>query len=758
MRIRVLTLNLALFILVSLTGTAHAFTITRVSGSILYRDGGAGLVGAYEGYRLTNDGAVARSDVWVTSEGFTGGASIQLASTEDGVQHIGPMAAGESKMAFFYLVSSAAAATAQSHTIRAYIPGSPATTLASQAFSFTAEETIQANANKVTVVTHTPSGPGVGGTLEITVKGATGTIGGSQSLAFTPASATTWRADAFQLETTTITFTGGNSITITDQLAFTVANSGDSDYTAKFTFRIVGVTNTSTPVRPIGYIESGGQIKHTSVSTTDYQAIPPLPVPVNRLTLSRSPVVSELPVGGGTVSITLRVDSTDTLATTIDKFVETTISGSPSYVAGSSKVNNVTVTDPVISGSTWTWSGSLSIPANGSIELTFQASYAASSGTHVQSGSAFVGPTQIDSTLTTGDDASPDLTVYVGTAPDTDSDGLSDAKELLLGTDPQDNDTDNDGITDGTEVGGDGTYNAGVDSDPRDADTDDDGLSDGVEKNGSGPLASFAATDPLDWDADDDGLSDGLEVGVSSPVAGGTSGGTGVTFNGTNTAGAGHYRADTEPSSTTDPKDADSDDDDLLDGEEDQNGDGAAAHTLGDTGTSGGGETDPNDDDTDGDGLLDGDELAASGPLSGLAATDPLDVDTDDGGIDDGIEVLTDSTDPNEPSDDTFCGSGYINGGETCDDGDTTGGDGCSATCSVETGYQCSGQPSVCTTVCGNGAIHGAEACDDGDSDSGDGCSGSCAIETGYQCSGQPSVCTTVCGNGAIHGAETCDD
>ncbi len=43
------------------------------------------------------------------------------------------------------------------------------------------------------------------------------------------------------------------------------------------------------------------------------------------------------------------------------------------------------------------------------------------------------------------------------------------------------------------------------------------------------------------------------------------------------------------------------------------------------------------------------------------------------------------------------CGNGEIAGPEGCDDGNTTPGDGCSATCSIETGFQCSGEPSVCT-------------------------------------------------------------
>lgn len=46
--------------------------------------------------------------------------------------------------------------------------------------------------------------------------------------------------------------------------------------------------------------------------------------------------------------------------------------------------------------------------------------------------------------------------------------------------------------------------------------------------------------------------------------------------------------------------------------------------------------------------------------------------------------------------------------------------------------------------VCGNGVIEGTEACDDNDTDNGDGCSSVCAIESGYNCTGEPSVCTAI--------------
>jgi cysteine-rich repeat protein len=55
------------------------------------------------------------------------------------------------------------------------------------------------------------------------------------------------------------------------------------------------------------------------------------------------------------------------------------------------------------------------------------------------------------------------------------------------------------------------------------------------------------------------------------------------------------------------------------------------------------------------------------------------------------------------------CGDGVISGTETCDDGNTISGDGCSATCQTERGYVCTGAPSHCGTVCGDGVCAGSE-------------------------------------------------
>lgn len=99
---------------------------------------------------------------------------------------------------------------------------------------------------------------------------------------------------------------------------------------------------------------------------------------------------------------------------------------------------------------------------------------------------------------------------------DFDGDGLTNAQEKTLKTNPKKADTDKDGLPDGVEVNDTHTNPKKKDSDhdhlndgqelalqtdPLDDDTDDDGVEDGDEvKDG---------TDPLDADTDDDGIDDG---------------------------------------------------------------------------------------------------------------------------------------------------------------------------------------------------------------------------------------------------------
>ncbi len=112
------------------------------------------------------------------------------------------------------------------------------------------------------------------------------------------------------------------------------------------------------------------------------------------------------------------------------------------------------------------------------------------------------------------------------------------------------------------------------------------------------------------------------------------------------------------------------------------------------------------------------------------------------------------------------CGDSQVGAGEMCDDGNTAGGDGCSANCSsVENGYACPPEGGPCSEIsglCGNGQYDLVEECDDFNGNSGDGCNTECQVEPGYVCPTVGTPCQTVeiCGDGLLstRRGEQCDD
>jgi fibro-slime domain-containing protein len=106
------------------------------------------------------------------------------------------------------------------------------------------------------------------------------------------------------------------------------------------------------------------------------------------------------------------------------------------------------------------------------------------------------------------------------------------------------------------------------------------------------------------------------------------------------------------------------------------------------------------------------------------------------------------------------CGNSVKETGETCDDGNGAGGDGCSATCTVEPGWSCATVGAACVAAaCGDGIVAGNEDCDDGNTKGADGCSTICVLESGFACAKPGDACTpTTCGDGKKEGSEQCDD
>ena len=245
-------------------------------------------------------------------------------------------------------------------------------------------------------------------------------------------------------------------------------------------------------------------------------------------------------------------------------------------------------------------------------------------------------------------DADGGATVTDPLDPDTDDGGVIDGSEdhnlngkLDVGEtnpisesgadDASNTDSDNDGLSDATENF--------LGSDPNDADSDDDGVIDGLEPNYSDDNDGDGLIDVLDPDSDNDGLWDGTEMGVTTP-------------NADTDVNAGHFIPDADPATRTSPLIADTDGGGVMDGAEDLNHDGKL--DAGETDpTKGHGADDNTLNDADGDGLPDVYEIQIG--------TDPNDADSDDDGVLDGNE-------PN-PVDDTD-GDGLINALDPDSDGD----------------------------------------------------------------------------------------
>jgi cysteine-rich repeat protein len=118
-----------------------------------------------------------------------------------------------------------------------------------------------------------------------------------------------------------------------------------------------------------------------------------------------------------------------------------------------------------------------------------------------------------------------------------------------------------------------------------------------------------------------------------------------------------------------------------------------------------------------------------------------------------------------------ICGDGkrFTTNSSICDDGNNITGDGCSDYCFVEYGYKCSGgsktSKDTCVEICGDSINFGTLQCEDFNLNNSDGCSSNCTIEPGWQCSkssnsSMKDTCTEICGDGKRFKNTTglCDD
>ena len=116
---------------------------------------------------------------------------------------------------------------------------------------------------------------------------------------------------------------------------------------------------------------------------------------------------------------------------------------------------------------------------------------------------------------------------------------------------------------------------------------------------------------------------------------------------------------------------------------------------------------------------------------------------------DETLETTQTELEQNQLFQDSDCGiscrNSIVESREACDDGNAVKGDGCFFA-KMESGWIClSGSAgSACASVCGDGQISSVEQCDDGNLNAEqvvDGCSATCTIDSGWSCAGEPSIC-----------------
>lgn len=267
-------------------GASGTPAIVAQHGPHMYIDSGVGIYSNYVAYTI-RAGLSSRTGMWISIGNFTGGV-VGLASGEAASQLIPTLASGASDTRYFFLTASGATATPQSHTLTLYQgpPDSGVAVCTLTSTIATVAETIKALANKVdSIVTDVPSGDAkIGDAVTVTVQGRTGVLGAGPDndpgvLSITPSALSNFPAAAWRLEHTQITISPNGAdpaVTITDRLYLPGSSGTDRNYTAQYVFRAVGETATPAAIKPIQYIASGTQVKHTDPGTIAIGNLPPV--------------------------------------------------------------------------------------------------------------------------------------------------------------------------------------------------------------------------------------------------------------------------------------------------------------------------------------------------------------------------------------------------------------------------------------------------------------------------------------------------
>ena len=369
----------------------------------------AQLYSGYSGYTV-RAGATARRGLWLQYSDFTGGV-LGLAAQQAAATPLPDLAGGDSSTRYALMTATGPTTVPQSHVVTLYAgrPGS-GVALCSRTFTYAdVVDTIKALANKVTgvVAAPNPTTGTIGDAVVVTVTGNTGTLGAGPAndpgvLSYTPNALSGFPASAWRLERTELTVSpDGNAAqqTYVDRLFLTGASGAARPYTARYTFRAVGPSTAPAQLKPIQYIASGTQVKHTDQGGPALYSLPPVSSIATTSTSKTltSPSPGVLPAGGGTAAYAVTLTNASTAPATVD-WVEDTLPTDATYVAGSLRLDGRLVANPTITGRQLVVEGPLTVPAAGSSRMTYEVTLGVTSGIRTNSAVAHFGDVRLDST------------------------------------------------------------------------------------------------------------------------------------------------------------------------------------------------------------------------------------------------------------------------------------------------------------------------------------------------------------------------
>lgn len=371
------------------------------STNFLYDSGGV-VACNYVQCAITNDTSQNLDNLWVKLDTLSG-PNITFGYGGSGLHNLGKLNAHTmSSEAIFYLRTTnmtKSLKSTESYVIRVYqgYPGAGGTELLSKTNTMTFADITVNQSYKVASVSYSPMQPMLGAVFTVNMAGVlTGGLKQGDAVAFLPASSTNWNVGAFDFIGAVVYLTNNNvQVGTTNILSFNMPVAADS-YRAEYSFRAASITSNSTPVSPDFAVRPNTSWVHSDVSSVSIPAILP---PTNAVVITNFASVTQL-YTNETLSYTVRFINSGSSAVTIDQVIDT-LPADFTYVAGSTLFNGTSVPDPLINGTTNSWSEPLVVAGGASRDLVFRVAVKGANTTVTNSVIAYIAQTLIDTTLDT---------------------------------------------------------------------------------------------------------------------------------------------------------------------------------------------------------------------------------------------------------------------------------------------------------------------------------------------------------------------